>query len=373
METWEKELLLTNAIRQARVDSIEKSVDTDLEKARQTKYFKREGTPGHYKYYYTEAEYNEARRGHGASGLDTSMTSKNTERNPNDNYETKDMAAARTQKELDKLAKEDQSSGNKGSSLVGKTLLIEKDGVKSEHEVVSVFQDKPGSHIEIKLKNGDVRYINDFILDKLLSKQEHIVPNNPYSNEKTSYTLSISDKEKSSKDEVKKKLLSTYNISSTSKLDNLKLDGTDSAVDLSRALGVPIDGTNFTGLNETIKNLASGKSKDIEKPAKSFSSKEIANIFKKTEDWGDMGDRISASGDQLEVADSFYVGGKDRLNTIKKEWIEPDGYMAKYMKEEHGIKFTLHSEDIQDKASGKYKKFGKNLGAVVVKLNIEKA
>lgn len=61
METWEKELLLVNAIRQAKIEVVEKSVETDLEKARQTKYFKREGSPGHYKYYYTEAEYKEAK------------------------------------------------------------------------------------------------------------------------------------------------------------------------------------------------------------------------------------------------------------------------------------------------------------------------
>lgn len=36
------------------------SVD-NIKKAQQHKYFKREGTPGHYKYYYTEAEYKEAK------------------------------------------------------------------------------------------------------------------------------------------------------------------------------------------------------------------------------------------------------------------------------------------------------------------------
>ncbi len=35
----------------------------DFEKAVSHKYFKREGTPGNYKYYYTEAEYKEAKGG----------------------------------------------------------------------------------------------------------------------------------------------------------------------------------------------------------------------------------------------------------------------------------------------------------------------
>ena len=50
-------------------EHIEKSIDfsldnafqDEIEKALNHKYFKREGTPGNYKYYYTEAEYKEAK------------------------------------------------------------------------------------------------------------------------------------------------------------------------------------------------------------------------------------------------------------------------------------------------------------------------
>lgn len=38
-----------------------KELDNLIEKAKITKYFKREGSPGNYKYYYTEAEYKEAK------------------------------------------------------------------------------------------------------------------------------------------------------------------------------------------------------------------------------------------------------------------------------------------------------------------------
>lgn len=219
MENWEKELLLVNTIKQLKVESIEKSVEADLEKARQTKYFKREGAPGHYKYYYTEAEYKQAKGGGGSEYIDS----------------------------------------------------------------------KPSD-----MKHGD---------GSLLTKEEQAA------HEK-----------------------------------------------------------NQQGLRD----LADYSKQEQSLGKKVPSSKEIANIFK-NKDWGDMGDRISASGNQLEVADSFYAGGKDKLNSIKKEWIDPNGFMAKYMKNEYGVKFTLHSEDIQDTASGKYKKFGKNLGAAIVKLNIEKA
>ena len=40
---------------------IEKAWGNDIEKAQSHKYFKREGTPGNYKYYYTEAEYKQAK------------------------------------------------------------------------------------------------------------------------------------------------------------------------------------------------------------------------------------------------------------------------------------------------------------------------
>ena len=106
---------------------------------------------------------------------------------------------------------------------------------------------------------------------------------------------------------------------------------------------------------------------------KVISAKEIAKLFNNIEDWGDLGDRVSVDGDKLEIADSYFYNGKDRLNQLKNDWTGSDGWMSKYLKKEYGIKLVVDSEDLQDKASGKYKKFGKNMGAAILKLKIEKA
>lgn len=65
----------------------------------------------------------------------------------------------------------------------------------------------------------------------------------------------IEDETEVKMDYLKYRLANHYNISSQSRLSNLKLDGTDSALDLSRALNLPIDDTNFTGVNNTIKKM----------------------------------------------------------------------------------------------------------------------
>lgn len=105
---------------------------------------------------------------------------------------------------------------------------------------------------------------------------------------------------------------------------------------------------------------------------KIITAKELNKVFSNSEDWGDLGDRVSVDGNKLEVVDTYFYRGKDRLSSLKNDWTGPDGWMSKYIKEKYGIKLIVDSEDLQDKASGKYKKFGKNMGVAVLKLRIEK-
>ena len=65
-------------------------------------------------------------------------------------------------------------------------------------------------------------------------------------------------KGKSGEEVLRSKIANHYNVSSA-KLSTLKLDGTDSDIDLSRALNLPIDDTNFSGVKETIKKLSENK------------------------------------------------------------------------------------------------------------------
>ena len=46
-------------------------------------------------------------------------------------------------------------------------------------------------------------------------------------------------------------------------------------------------------------------------------------------DWGDMKDRTRVRGDDLEVVDTYYTGGKDTLNKLITEWTTPQGWAAK--------------------------------------------
>lgn len=60
--------------------------------------------------------------------------------------------------------------------------------------------------------------------------------------------------DQSEKKEAKTELANHYNVTED-KLSKLKLDGSDSNIDLSRSLNLPIDGTNFSGVKETIKKI----------------------------------------------------------------------------------------------------------------------
>lgn len=51
-----------------------KNLDFIIEKARSHKYYKREGAPGHYKYFYTKEQYDQAKRG--SAGEDTNQNKK---------------------------------------------------------------------------------------------------------------------------------------------------------------------------------------------------------------------------------------------------------------------------------------------------------
>lgn len=52
-----EEFNYNQGFQKQQASKILKSYGIDIEKALTHKYFKREGTPGHYKYYYTEADY----------------------------------------------------------------------------------------------------------------------------------------------------------------------------------------------------------------------------------------------------------------------------------------------------------------------------
>lgn len=120
------------------------------------------------------------------------------------------------------------------------------------------------------------------------------------------------------------------------------------------------------------KKLSSIKPDKKDKPTKTMSPKDIAQLFKNKEDWGDMGDYVSVVDGKLQVVDSFYYGGDKKLKSLKKDWTEEGGSYAKYFKEEYGIKFKLTESDLQDFATGKYKKlFGDNMGMVLIKLEVE--
>ena len=135
METWEKELLAVNAVRQAKIEVIEKSVETDLEKA---KYFKREGSPGHYKYYYTEAEYKKAK---GDSKYSDSKPSDMKHGDGSSLTKEEQSAHEKNQqglKDLTDYSKQEQSSGKKSSE----SDKIYTDSSGQKHPILKVLSEE---------------------------------------------------------------------------------------------------------------------------------------------------------------------------------------------------------------------------------------
>ena len=155
------------------------------------------------------------------------------------------------------------------------------------------------------------------VSDKGMTKEEHSKKINELSSkagEKMGYAFhskqasKLSDKEYDESElegDLVDKVASHYNVS-REKVSKLKLDGTDTPLELSRALGLHLNDTNFSGVNDTIKKL-SGKNKDLENKLSELIDKEnfyekVAEHFGEPDDDGEsesaLIDRILSHGEE---------------------------------------------------------------------------
>jgi len=120
-----------------------------------------------------------------------------------------------------------------------------------------------------------------------------------------------------------------YNVSSE-KVSKLKLDGTDSHIDLSRALNLPIDGTNFSGVNDTIKKLRGEKKIELDSNAK-----KLIDFYKTAKSsYSDMNKMLIDTTPKCNLR--LYYDGKDTGLTIGRDQIPQstiEKYGLKYMEE----------------------------------------
>jgi len=104
--------------------------------------------------------------------------------------------------------------------------------------------------------------------------------------------------------------------------------------------------------------------------AKKMNASGIVKLFKNTSEWGDdLYKQVKVVKGNLQYIDSVYIGRTDKLEAIIKDWTTPNGFYAKYFKDNYGISFKVVATINQIKAEGKFKKFTKD-GVVGVELKV---
>ncbi len=138
--------------------------NNNIEKSLSHKYFKREGTPGNYKYYYTEQEYKEAK--------DEDL--KKLEVNSNDPYTYKDtnvLVNKKNIKDFEKLKQEERDETSKKINLI-KNLEFSAKGFKNLHkEIFGDLYNWAGETRTVNLSNGDVSFAPMRFLEEGLSSE----------------------------------------------------------------------------------------------------------------------------------------------------------------------------------------------------------
>ncbi|MCK9430438.1 MAG: hypothetical protein M0R17_10595 [Candidatus Omnitrophica bacterium] len=109
-----------------------------------------------------------------------------------------------------------------------------------------------------KTKSGIKSYRTIKDKSDLLRKNEPMAHNDPDMYD-VKFVSGLTEGEEDNNKTLRSKIANHYNVS-PAKLSILKLDGTDSIIDLSRALNLPIDDTNFSGVKETIRKLSERES-----------------------------------------------------------------------------------------------------------------
>ena len=103
--------------------------------------------------------------------------------------------------------------------------------------------------------------------------------------------------------------------------------------------------------------------------AKMTASK-IVKVLKNPEDWGDMGDMVHVDKGNFVVVDTWYFGEEKAMQSLKDQWLTPNGTYAKWFNDEYGISFELVDSFSMIKATGRYKKITTD-GIVGLKLKIK--
>ena len=168
-----------------------------IEKA---KYIRREGTKGNYKYIYEEPKvHDEAAQQDKLHSLKDDLkrqqdyiNSFQSQNKPVPIFAKDELNSIMSK--IQQIEQSEKKETTKGSQLIGKILDI--NGTSSK--IKNISQEKPGGQYRVELENGDKKFINDFILDKLLAGSSHKTPKNPYSDKDDSLTFKIKKSEDNS-------------------------------------------------------------------------------------------------------------------------------------------------------------------------------
>ena len=238
------------------VETLLKAGVAEEDMVEKAKYVRREGAPGNYKYVYEEPK--------GKSGK-------------------------KEESSLDK-----QKIGNKISWLGA-------DNKFHESEITGI-NIKAGT-IDLKdSENGDGESMKNVLYKYITQPKEN-------------KTDKVDKKEGKN---IKSKLASHYNVSEDN-VSKLKLDGSDSNVDLSRAFKLPIDDTNFAGVKETIKKLMNkSESSDLEKADKEKKQKKIKKVMEEFKD----GSLKSSSGEKVSNPKQAIAIAMSEAKVTKSELID---------------------------------------------------
>jgi len=98
--------------------------------------------------------------------------------------------------------------------------------------------------------------------------------------------------------------------------------------------------------------------------AKKVTAATIVKLLKNEDEWGDFGSRVFNNKGNLEVNDTFWAGGSEKLAKLKAEWTGNGSY-AKYFKDELGVTFTVVGEEIMERPTGKYKKIAGGNNSII--------
>ena len=93
------------------------------------------------------------------------------------------------------------------------------------------------------------------------------------------------------------------------------------------------------------------------KKPKKMTAQSIVKMFKNSDEWGDQGDTTRVVKGNLEVVDTYFYGGAERLKALIKDWTDvKSGSTAMYFKQEHDVTFKLADQFEMVRAQGRYKK-----------------